>query len=125
MGEENKPPQETTGQTRITAGTYETTLEQTVTLEQTTNLKQTPTSDPWQTSINEEQLLRNHQDTIFSSLYSDPECVLDLYFTLHPEDRNRGITSDQIKLITLENVFLAQRYNDVAFQVGNRLIVLS
>ena len=38
------------------------------------------------------QLLRwNHQDTVFSSLYSDPECVLDLYFTLHPEDRKGGM----------------------------------
>lgn len=70
------------------------------------------------------QTLRNHQDTIFSSLYSDPECALDLYFTLHPEDKNRGITPDQVKLITLKNVFLAQIHNDVAFQVGDRLIVL-
>ncbi len=70
------------------------------------------------------QTLHNHQDTIFSSLYSDPECVLDLYFTLHPEDRNRGITTDQIELIALKNIFLAQRHNDVAFLVGNRLIVL-
>lgn len=70
------------------------------------------------------QTLRNHQDTIFSSLYSDPECALDLYLTLHPEDKNRGITPDQVKLITLKNVFLAQIHNDVAFQVGDRLIVL-
>lgn len=61
---------------------------------------------------------------LFSSLYSDPECVLDLYYTLHPDDRNRGITLGQLKLITLENVFLVQRHNDIAFQVGNRLIVL-
>ena len=72
----------------------------------------------------EKQTLRNHQDTIFSSLYSDPECVLDLYFTLHPEEKRRGITLNQVKLITLENVFLAQKHNDVAFQVGDRLIVL-
>ena len=77
-----------------------------------------------QTQTTRERTLRNHQDTIFSSLYSDPECVLDLYFTLHPEDRNCGITSDQIEMITLENIFLAQRHNDVAFLVGDRLIVL-
>ncbi len=70
------------------------------------------------------QILRNHQDTIFSSLYSDPERILDLYFALHPEDRNRGITVDQIELITLDNIFLAQRHNDIAFRVGDRLIVL-
>lgn len=70
------------------------------------------------------QTLWNHQDTIFSSLYSDVECVLDLYLTLHPEDKNREITPDQVKLITLKNVFLAQIHNDVAFQVGDRLIVL-
>ncbi len=72
----------------------------------------------------EKQTLRNHQDTIFSSLYSAPECVLDLYFTLHPEDRNHGITMDQVELITLNNIFLVQRHNDIAFRVGNRLIVL-
>ncbi len=80
--------------------------------------------NPNQTQISGKQMLRNNQDTVFSSLYSDPECILDLYFTLHPEDQNRGITLDQVKLITLENVFLAQRHNDVAFQIGNRLIVL-
>lgn len=72
----------------------------------------------------EEQILHNHQDTIFSSLYSDPECILDLYLTLHPEDRKLGITSDQVELITLKNIFLAQRYNDVAFVIGDRMIVL-
>lgn len=77
-----------------------------------------------QTLVTGEQTLRNHQDTIFRSLYSDPKCVLDLYFTLHPEDRNRGITPDLVELITLENIFLAQRHNDVAFLVGDRLIVL-
>ena len=63
------------------------------------------------TQFKEEQILHNHQDTIFSSLYSDPECILDLYLTLHPEDRKLGITSDQVELITLKNIFLAQRYN--------------
>ena len=72
----------------------------------------------------EKQTLRNHQDTIFSILYSDPECILDLYYTLHPEDRNHGITTGQIEQITLKNIFLAQRHNDVAFLIGNRLIVL-
>lgn len=86
----------------------------------------TNTSDTNQKKITtvEEQILRNHQDTIFNTLYSDPACVLDLYFALHPEDKNCGITQDQLKLISLENIFLAQRYNDVAFQVGDLLIVL-
>ena len=77
-----------------------------------------------QARAKEKRTLRNHQDTVFSSLYSDPERVLDLYFTLHPEDRNRGITPDQVELITLKNVFLVQRRNDVAFLIGDRLVVL-
>lgn len=104
MGEENTISQKTYGQTHATTGIYETNQKQTATIK--------------------ERLLRNNQDTIFNSLYTDPECVLDLYFTLHPEDRNRKITPDQVKLITLENIFLAQRHNDIAFQVGDRLIVL-
>lgn len=105
MGKENLLPQSTLNQRHSTPGTFES------------NQKKITTT--------EEQILRNYQDTIFSSLYADPECVLDLYLTLHPEDKNCGITQDQVKLIALENVFLAQRYNDVAFQIGDKLIVLA
>ena len=77
-----------------------------------------------QTQAGDRKTLRSHQDTIFSRLYSDRECILDLYFTLHPEDRNSGITPDQVEPIALRNVFLAQRHNDVAFLIGGRLIVL-
>lgn len=105
MGKENLLPQSTLNQSHSIPGAFET--------------------NPKEIITTEEQILRNYQDTIFSCLYADPECVLDLYLTLHPEDKSSGITQDQVKRIALENVFLAQRYNDVAFQIGDKLIVLA
>lgn len=65
---------------------------------------------------------RTYKDSLFSLLYSNREAVLDLYLTLHPEDGQ--VTESSIELINLESYLLANRYNDVAFKVGNRLMIL-
>lgn len=65
---------------------------------------------------------RTYKDSLFSLLYSNREAVLDLYLTLHPEDGQT--TESSIELINLESYLLANRYNDVAFKVGNRLVIL-
>lgn len=56
-------------------------------------------------------------------MYSDPERAFDLYKTLHKEDCGEFSVND-VEMITLENIVLARRYNDVAFRIGSRLIVL-
>ena len=66
---------------------------------------------------------RTYQDSLFSTLYSDKDTLLDLYGSLHPDDLQ--VTKEQIKLITLSNTLVVRRYNDVAFAVGDRLIILT
>lgn len=68
-------------------------------------------------------LRRNHQDSLFTKLYSSKETLLDLYRHIHPSDT--GVTVDDIEIITLCSSLVARRYNDVAFKVGDRLMVLT
>ncbi len=62
-------------------------------------------------------------DSVFTNLFRIPKYTLELYRTLHPEDKK--ISADQIEIVTLENVLLNQPYNDLGFVVGgDRLILL-
>ncbi len=62
-------------------------------------------------------------DSVFTNLFRIPKYTLELYRTLHPEDK--GITAGQIEIVTLENVLLNQPYNDLGFVAGgDRLLLL-
>ena len=65
---------------------------------------------------------RNMKDTIFSSLFSTPKYLLELYHALHPEDTQA--TEDALKMVTIQNVLADGIYNDLGFMVGNRLMIL-
>ena len=62
------------------------------------------------------------KDSVFTDLFKIPKNLLQLYQALHPEDQDT--TEDCISNVTIKNVFLDQPYNDLGFQVGERLIVL-
>ena len=62
-----------------------------------------------------------YADSLFTMLFKTKEEVLNLHRTLHPEDE---ITADSILLCTLRNVVINNRYNDLAYLVDNRLIIL-
>lgn len=51
-----------------------------------------------------------------------PKHLLQLYQALHPEEKD--LTEDSISNVTIKNVFLDQPYNDLGFQVGEKLVVL-
>ena len=68
------------------------------------------------------QARRSAKDTVFRSLFSQPEYLLELYRALHPEDVN--VTQDMFSNVTIENVLTDKIYNDLGFTVGNRLLVL-
>lgn len=64
----------------------------------------------------------NVKDSVFCHLFGQEAYTLKLYQALHPEDT---VTTEQdIGIVTLENVFLNQPYNDLGFTVGNRLLIL-
>lgn len=62
------------------------------------------------------------KDSVFTDLFKIPKYLLQLYQTLHPEDKEP--TEDSISNVTIKNVFLDQPYNDLGFQVGEKLMVL-
>jgi len=63
---------------------------------------------------------RNMYDSVFTSLFSDPENMLRLYRDLHPEDTD--VTADDIKDVTLKATMVNHIYNDLGFTVGDRSI---
>ena len=62
------------------------------------------------------------KDSVFTSLFREPKYLLQLYQALHPKDLEA--TEDSIKNVTITNVLLDQYYNDVGFQIGEKLIIL-
>lgn len=62
------------------------------------------------------------KDSVFTSLFREPKYLLQLYQALHPEDLEA--TEDSIKNVTITNVLLDQYYNDVGFQIREKLIIL-
>lgn len=65
---------------------------------------------------------RKYQDTVFSDLFKSKENLLDLYNTLHPEDK--ATSEDEVELITFKRVYTLGRYNDVAFMAKGHIIIL-
>lgn len=70
----------------------------------------------------DEPVKRNIKDSVFTSLFSDKKYLLQLYRSLHPEDRS--VTEDDLTTVTLEHVLTNGIYNDLGFMVKDRLIVL-
>lgn len=65
---------------------------------------------------------RTIKDSIFTFLFGEPEYTMELYQTLHPEDTT--VRDSDVKLVTLQNVLANGMYNDLGFQVRDKLILL-
>ncbi|MDR3355568.1 MAG: Rpn family recombination-promoting nuclease/putative transposase [Spirochaetaceae bacterium] len=62
-----------------------------------------------------------YKDSVFSLLFSDPDTLRELYGALE------GVTLDKkipVTINTLSDVLYMERYNDISFTVGNKLVVL-
>ena len=68
------------------------------------------------------EIKRTIKDSVFTYLFSQPEYARKLYLDLHPEDQ--GVTEEDIKLVTLENVLTTGQYNDLGLQIRDKLILL-
>ena len=62
------------------------------------------------------------KDSVFTDLFKDKKYTFMLYKALHNEDND--VTEDDIKPITLENVLMANMYNDLGFSVKNKIFIL-
>lgn len=67
-------------------------------------------------------LQRKYKDSVFTKAFSTKENLLDLYLTLHPEDSD--VKAEEIESIALDNDMFTNMYNDVAFSVRGKIIVL-
>lgn len=63
------------------------------------------------------------KDSVFTNLFGNSKYLLQLYQALHPEDAN--VKEDDLKTITLENIFTDDIYNDLGFAKGDKLMILT
>ena len=66
---------------------------------------------------------RKYKDSVFTNLFAERKYAFMLYQDLHPEDLEAA--EEDVEVITVENIFTNDLYNDAAFRVGNRLITLA
>ena len=64
---------------------------------------------------------REHKDSVFSFLFSDPEILRELYAAL---EGIRLAPDVPIRINTLSGVLFLEQFNDLSFVVDNRLVVL-
>lgn len=68
------------------------------------------------------KIRREIKDSVFIYLFRWPEYMRQLYIALHPEDED--VTEQELKLVTLKPVLTTGLYNDLGFQVWNKLFLL-
>ena len=68
------------------------------------------------------QAKRNAKDTVFRDLFGRPEYLIQLYQTLHPEDKD--VLPEMLSNVTIENILTDRIYNDLGFMVRDRLLIL-
>ena len=65
---------------------------------------------------------RTVKDSIFGDLFGDVRYLIKLYRALHPEDTET--TEDDISDVTIKNVLTNGQYNDLAFRIKDRVLLL-
>ena len=65
---------------------------------------------------------KNLKDTVFCNLFSNIGYLLQLYRELHPEDTD--VSTQDIGNVTLRNVLMRNLYNDLAFTVRDKLVIM-
>ena len=64
---------------------------------------------------------RNHKDSVFTLLFSEPSRLLDLYNALADSDYG---PDSKIEINTLENALFHGSINDISFLLDDKLIIL-
>jgi len=64
---------------------------------------------------------RNYKDSVFTTLFSDPALLRELYCAIENVDLPCDVP---VSINTLEKVLYMDLYNDISFEVGGKLIVL-
>ena len=72
--------------------------------------------------MGETKLKQKSKDSVFCDMFSMPKYLFQLYKTLHPEDEE--VKTDDLSGITLKTVLSEGIYNDLGFQVKDKLMIL-
>ena len=64
---------------------------------------------------------RNTKDSVFTHLFSFPEYQLELYKTLHPDDKD--VSEADIKTITRDCVVATHEHNDLGILIKDKLML--
>ena len=62
------------------------------------------------------------KDSVFTDLFTIPKYLLELYQTLHPEDKTT--TEKDLKVVTAKCVLAEHIYNDLGFMVGGDQLIM-
>ncbi|GBU26700.1 hypothetical protein R84B8_00210 [Treponema sp. R8-4-B8] len=68
-----------------------------------------------------ENVNRNHKNSVFSSLFSTPDVLRELYSAIEGIPISPDIP---IEINTLSGVLFMKQINDISFLIDNRLVVL-
>ena len=79
-------------------------------------------TDKTETAGKQNYVKHDAKDSVFRDLFSQPEYLFQLYQALHPEDKET-VESD-LSIVTLERILVNRAYNDLGFQVKDKLIIL-
>jgi len=67
------------------------------------------------------QTNRKFKDSVFTSLFSTPDVLRELYCAL----KDISLPNDiPVSINTLENVLFMDTYNDISFEIGGKLVIL-
>lgn len=72
--------------------------------------------------MTEIKMNQKSKDSVFCDIFSMPEYLFQLYKTIHPEDED--VTENDLSGLTLKTVLSEGIYNDLGFQVKDRLMIL-
>ena len=66
---------------------------------------------------------RKAKDSVFTNLFTIPKYRYQLFKELHPEVK--GLTEDDIEIVTLEHVLMNNEYNDLGLLAGDHFLILA
>lgn len=66
---------------------------------------------------------RTVKDSVFTNLFGDSKYLLQFYQAIHPEDKE--VKEEDLRTVTLENIFTDDIYNDLGFIKDDKIMILA
>lgn len=73
--------------------------------------------------MEESAVKRTVKDSVFTNLFCEPKYLLQFYQAIHPEDKN--VKEEDLRTVTLENIFTDGIYNDLGFIKDDKIMILA